>query len=119
MRIHPINSDEDYRAALALADTLFDAEPGTPEGDRREVLTTLIQAYEERHWRVDLPDPIDAIRIRMAEEGPETAVRQARAQRAVSRIRKRARDTGLDQLADQEIEEEIRQARAERAGRAR
>jgi HTH-type transcriptional regulator / antitoxin HigA len=66
--VQPINTDADYRAALALVDSLFDAEPGTPEGDHLDVLVTLIEAYEERHWEIGLPDPIDAIRVRMAEK---------------------------------------------------
>jgi HTH-type transcriptional regulator / antitoxin HigA len=43
----------------------MDAEPDTPEGDRLDVLVTLVQAYEERHWRVEPPDPIAAIKLRM------------------------------------------------------
>jgi HTH-type transcriptional regulator/antitoxin HigA len=66
--VRPLNNEADYRAALALVDTLFDAEPGTPEGDHLDVLVTLIEAYEERHWPIDAPDPIDAIRVRMAEK---------------------------------------------------
>lgn len=66
--IRPINTEADYRAALALADALFDAEPGTPDGDHLEILVTLIEAYEDRHAPIDAPDPIDAIRVRMAEK---------------------------------------------------
>jgi HTH-type transcriptional regulator/antitoxin HigA len=66
--IRPINNEADYRAALALADVLFDAEPGTPDGDHLDILVTLIEAYEDRHWPIDAPDPIDAIRVRMAEK---------------------------------------------------
>lgn len=66
--VHAINGEDDYRAALALADAWFDAEPGTVEGDQLDALVTLIEAYEERHWHIDDPDPIDAIRVRMAEK---------------------------------------------------
>lgn len=66
--IRPINNEADYRASLALVDSLFDAEPGTPEGNHLDVLVTLIEAYEDRHYPVGLPDPIDAIRVRMAEK---------------------------------------------------
>jgi HTH-type transcriptional regulator / antitoxin HigA len=66
--LQPIRDEADYRATLTLVDTLFDAEPGTPEDDHLDVLITLIEAYEERHWPIDAPDPIDAIRVRMAEK---------------------------------------------------
>jgi HTH-type transcriptional regulator/antitoxin HigA len=68
LTIRPINSEAEYRAALARTDALFDAEPGTPEGDHLDVLVTLIEAYENRHYPMDLPDPIEAIRIRMEEK---------------------------------------------------
>lgn len=67
--VHPIHTEDDYDAALALVDTLMDAEPGTPEGDRLDVLVTLIEAYEARHWAIAAPDPIDAIRVRMEQKG--------------------------------------------------
>jgi len=66
--VRPIHSDEDYEAALAEVDTLMDAEPGTPEGDRLDILVTLIEAYEARHWAIEPPDPIDAIRVRMEQK---------------------------------------------------
>lgn len=67
-RVRPINTREDYEAALAIAASLMDAEPGTPEDEQLDALVTLIQAYEEQHFPIGLPDPIDAIRIRMAEK---------------------------------------------------
>ena len=63
--IKPIKSEADYDAALAEITTLMDAEPGTPEGDRFDVLVTLVEAYEAKHWRIDPPDPIEAIKLRM------------------------------------------------------
>jgi HTH-type transcriptional regulator/antitoxin HigA len=66
--IRPIRNEEDYEAALAVIESLMDAEADTPEGDRLDALTTLVEAYEERHWPIGYPDPIDAIRIRMAEK---------------------------------------------------
>ena len=65
IRIRPIHDEADYDAALAEVDGLMGAVAGTPEGDRLDVLVTLIEAYEARYWRIDLPDPIDAIRVRM------------------------------------------------------
>lgn len=63
-----LTTHQDYQAALALTKTLFEAEPGTPEGDHLDALVTLIEAYEDQHYPVGLPDPIDAIRVRMAEK---------------------------------------------------
>lgn len=66
--VRPINNQKDYEAALALAESLMDAEPDTPEDEQLDALVTLIEAYEDQHWPIGLPDPIDAIRIRMAEK---------------------------------------------------
>jgi HTH-type transcriptional regulator/antitoxin HigA len=67
--IKPIKTEADYDAALAEIATLMDAEPGTAEGDRLDVLVTLVEAYEATHWRVDPPDPITAIKLRMEQRG--------------------------------------------------
>lgn len=71
MQIHPIRNDADYRAALKAVRPGFDhePEPGTDEGDRFDVLITLIQAYETQHFPVDLPDAIEAIKFRMEQAG--------------------------------------------------
>ena len=61
MMIKPIKTEADYQAALKEIEHLFDATPGTREGDRLEVLTTLVEAYEEKHFPLPLPDPIEAI----------------------------------------------------------
>lgn len=61
MDIKPIRNERDYRAALAGIDSLMDAEDGTPEADRLEVLAMLVEAYEDQHWPIDPPDPIAAI----------------------------------------------------------
>ena len=65
VKVKPIRSEDDYDGALAEVAELMDAEPGTAKGDRLDVLVTLIEAYEARHWPIDPPDPIEAIRIRM------------------------------------------------------
>src|SRR5262245_25673851 len=67
--IKPIKTEADYDAALAEIDTLMDAKSGTSEGDRLDVLVTLVEAYEEKHWRIDPPDPIEAIKLRMQQRG--------------------------------------------------
>ena len=71
MNIRPIHNETDYQAALKAASAYFDNEPapGTEDADRFEVLLTLIQAYEARHFPIGLPDPIDAIKFRMEQSG--------------------------------------------------
>jgi HTH-type transcriptional regulator/antitoxin HigA len=64
-----LQNDADYEAALAEIDRLFNAEPGTPEGARLEVLMILVEAYEDEHCPVPLPDPIDAIKYHMESRG--------------------------------------------------
>ena len=61
MEIRPIRIEADYQEALAEIERLFDAAPGTPESDRLEVLTTLVEAYEANHYPIPLPDPIEAL----------------------------------------------------------
>jgi HTH-type transcriptional regulator/antitoxin HigA len=65
MKMTPIRNEAAYNAALQEIERLMDAEPDTPEGDRLDVLVTLVEAYEQKHWRIDPPDPIDAIKLRM------------------------------------------------------
>jgi HTH-type transcriptional regulator/antitoxin HigA len=69
MEIKPIKTKKDYGAALNEIERLFSSLPGTPEGDRLEVLTTLVEAYEERHFKISLPDPIDAILYHLESRG--------------------------------------------------
>lgn len=71
MNIRPIRTDSEYREALKDVSALFDNEPevGTPEGDAFEVMITLIEAYEAKHFPLDLPNPIDAIKFRMEQSG--------------------------------------------------
>src|SRR5450759_3964371 len=69
MEIKPIKNDADYQASLEEIERLFDSTPDTPEGDRLEVLTTLVEAYEERHYSIPLPDPVEAILYHMESRG--------------------------------------------------
>jgi HTH-type transcriptional regulator/antitoxin HigA len=75
MNIRPIHNEEDYRAALKNVSALFDnePEPGTPEGDYFDIMITLIEAYEGKHFPLDLPSPIDAIKFRMEQSGLSAA----------------------------------------------
>ena len=61
MDIKPIRTQRDHKAALAEIERLFDAKPGTPDGDRLEVLATLVEAYEQQHYPMLPPDPVEAI----------------------------------------------------------
>lgn len=71
MNIKPIRTDDDYRAALKEVSALMEGDPemGTPDGDRLDVLATLVQAYEARHFPMELPDPVEAIKFRMEQQG--------------------------------------------------
>lgn len=71
MNIHPIRNEQDYRTALRELSAYFDnePEPGTPDGDRFEILATLVEAYETRHFQIEAPNPIEAIRFRMEQGG--------------------------------------------------
>jgi len=69
MNIKPIKTETDYRAALMEIETLMTAGADTPEGERLDVLTTLIEAYEAKHFPMDLPDPVAAIKFEMDRRG--------------------------------------------------
>lgn len=69
MDIKPIKTDTDYRAALKEVETLMMAEPSTSEGENLDVLVTLIEAYERKHFPLDLPDPVEAIKFEMEQKG--------------------------------------------------
>jgi len=69
MNVRPIKSEADYRRTLTDIESLMSAEPDTPEGDRLDVLTTLVEAYERVHFPMDPPDAVDAIKSRMEQQG--------------------------------------------------
>ncbi len=69
MDIKPIKTEKEYEEALKEVERLFDAVPGTPESDRYEVLATLVEAYEDEHYPIPLPDPIEAILYYMESRG--------------------------------------------------
>ncbi len=69
MNIKPIKTDTDYRAALKEIESLMMAQPDTPEGEKLDVLTTLVEAYEARHFPMELPDPVDALKFEMERKG--------------------------------------------------
>lgn len=69
MNIKTIKIDTDYREALKKVESLMTAEPNTPEGEKLDVLVTLIEAYERKHFPLDLPDPVEAIKFEMEQKG--------------------------------------------------
>ena len=71
MKIHPIRTKSDYKRALREVSAYFDnePEPGSEDGDRFEILATLVEAYESKHFPIEAPDPIEAIRFRMEQGG--------------------------------------------------
>jgi len=71
MQIKPIKSEADHAAALREIERLWGADEGTAGGDRLEVLTTLVEAYEQAHFPIAAPDPIEAIKFRLEQRGAD------------------------------------------------
>ncbi|MBU2071735.1 MAG: transcriptional regulator [Gammaproteobacteria bacterium] len=69
MDIKPIKNEADYRAALQVVEQLMLAQPDTAEGEKLDVMVTLIEAYEAKHFLMDLPDPVEAIKFEMDRKG--------------------------------------------------
>lgn len=69
MNIKPIRNDDDLRAAFQRLEAVFQAEEGTPEADEMEILVTLIEAYENKHYPIGPANPVDAIKFRMEQQG--------------------------------------------------
>jgi HTH-type transcriptional regulator / antitoxin HigA len=69
MEIRPIKTEADYEATLKEIEGLMSADAGSPEGDRLDVLVTLVEAYEREHYPIGFPDPVDAIKFRMEQQG--------------------------------------------------
>jgi len=69
MQIKAIKTEQDYEKALAEIEKLFNAKPDTPRGDKLEILTILVEAYEQAHYPILPPDPVEAIKFRMEQLG--------------------------------------------------
>jgi HTH-type transcriptional regulator/antitoxin HigA len=69
MNITPIKTQRDYRRALKDIEGLMTAKRGTPDGDRLDVLVTLVEAWEAKHYPLDLPDPVEAIKYHLDQSG--------------------------------------------------
>ena len=68
MNIKPIKNEQNYQETLSIIENLMSAKPNTKEMDELEVLTTLVEAYEEQFYKIDAPDPIEAIKFRMEQK---------------------------------------------------
>jgi HTH-type transcriptional regulator / antitoxin HigA len=71
MQLKPIKTKTDHEAALREIERLWAAEEDTPDGDRLEILTTLVEAFEETNFSIDMPDPIEAIHFRLEQRGED------------------------------------------------
>src|SRR5258707_14472439 len=93
MDIAPIKSHRDYRRVLKEIDGLMGARRNSPEGDRLDVLVTLVEAWERKHYRLDLPDPVEAIKYHLEQKGWQSRdlipviCRRNRAHEVLNRLR--------------------------------
>ena len=100
MNIKPIRSDDDLRAAFKRLEPIFQAQEGTPEADEMEVLVTLIEAYEHRHFPIGPADPVEAIKFRMEQQGltPKDLVPYIGSSGRVSEVLSRKRRLSLQMV---------------------
>ena len=100
IKIQPIKSKKDYEKALALIDRLWDAKPNTEQGDLLDILVTLVESYESKHFPMLPPDPIEAIRFRMEQMGLENSdiVKILGGENRVSEIMHRKRKLSLKMI---------------------
>ena len=100
MKLRPIKTQADHRAALAEIQRLFDVRPGTAAGDRLEILVTLVEAYEERQCPMPAPDHVEAIRYAMESRGlsSDDLVSVLGTRRHVNEILGRKRSLTLDMV---------------------
>src|SRR5260370_30889974 len=71
MQVRPIRNESDYTAAMRRIEALWGAPPATPAGDELEILVTLAEAYDRQHYPIDLPDPVEAIKFRLEQQGKD------------------------------------------------
>ena len=100
MNIKPIRSDDDLCAAFKRLEPIFQAQEGTPEADEMEVLVTLIEAYEHRHFPIGPADPVEAIKFRMEQQGltPKDLVPYIGSSGRVSEVLSRKRRLSLQMV---------------------
>ena len=100
MKITPIKTEKNYKTALKEIDRLFNAKPNTPNGDRLDVLTTLVQSYEEEHHPINFPDAVDALNYWIESRGLERKdlVECIGTRARISEILNRKRDLTLNMI---------------------
>jgi len=106
MTIRPIKNEEDYQSALERLELIFDAKRDTVEGDELEILSILIDQYEKEHDRIDMPDPVEAIKFRMEQMGlkQKNLAEMLGFKSRVSEILNRKRETQTKSSHDQKVE---------------
>ena len=127
MKPKVIKTEAEHKAALARIDSIFDARPGTAKGDELELLLLLVETFEESAYPIDPPDPIDAVRFRMEQQGlkPKDLVSYIGSKSKVSEVLSGRRPLSLPMIrrlvAGLQIPAEvaIRAANAPRARRAK
>jgi HTH-type transcriptional regulator/antitoxin HigA len=100
MDIAPIKSQRDYRRVLKEVEGLMTARRNTPEGDRLDVLVTLVEAWERKHYPLDLPDPVEAIKYHMEQNGlqPRDLIAFIGSRNRVHEVLNRKRDLTLGMI---------------------
>lgn len=100
MNIKPIKTKNDYEEAMLRLENIFDAKRGTAKGDELEILSLLIEKYEDEHFPIDLPDPVEAIKFRMEQLGlTQTDLANVVGQKSrASEILNRRRKLSLDMI---------------------
>jgi HTH-type transcriptional regulator/antitoxin HigA len=100
MNIKPIRTDDDLRAAFQRLELVFQAQAGTPEEDEMEILVTLIEAYEHKHFPIGPADPVEAIKFRLEQQGltPKDLERYIGSSGRVSEILNRKRGLSLQMI---------------------
>lgn len=98
--VNPIYTDEDHEVALREIEQLWNAEPGTPEGDRLDILFTLVEAYEKKHFPIPPPDPIDMIEFVIEQRGltPKDLIPYLGSRAKVSEVLHRRRPLSLEMI---------------------
>jgi HTH-type transcriptional regulator/antitoxin HigA len=100
MKIAPIRNNKDYQNALKRLEEIFDAKKGTEQGDELEILSILIEKYENEKFPIDLPDPIEAIKFRMEQMGmkPKDLAKVVGYKSRVSEILNKKRKLSLNMI---------------------
>ena len=98
MDIKLIKTEKDYYKALERLELIFDAEPNTPEGDEATIIEMLIGNYEKKHYPIEAPDPIEAIKFRMEQMGmdPKDLIPVVGSKSLVSRLLNKKRPLSVD-----------------------